>query len=84
VFKGAATQASRSRNVLARSLDDGQRFRIDLRLTKNGPVVWGSVECSERMNQRAAHGSDCGDASCDENLFDRGILLAHLPDNCRR
>src|ERR1700722_3996919 len=61
--------------VLARSLDDGQRFWIDPRLTENSLVASGSAERTEGMNQGTARGSDCGDARRDENVFDHLTLL---------
>jgi len=37
--------------VLARSLDDGKRFRIDLRLTEDPLVDSGNTSRPEGMNQ---------------------------------
>jgi hypothetical protein len=55
--------------VLARSPDDGKRFRIDLRHTENSLVASGNAGQPEGMNQRTAGGGDCDDASCSENPF---------------
>src|SRR5437879_9739351 len=42
--------------VPARSLDDGKRFWIDLRLTENSLVASGNAGRPEGMNQRTAGG----------------------------
>jgi len=68
--------------VLARSLEDRQRGRIDLGFTKNGVVVSGGAGHPERMNQRTANRDDCGDSCCDENISNHRGLSSHLPDNC--
>src|SRR6266566_7126532 len=65
--------------VLARSLDDGKRFRIDLCLTEDGLVAFWNAGRPEGMNQRTADGNECGDSSCDENLFDHVSSLVICP-----
>ena len=56
--------------VPARPLDDGKRFRIDLRLTKDGLVGSGNAGRPEGMDQRAAHAGEGGCPNGHENLFE--------------
>ena len=52
---------------------------IDLRLSQDGLAVPGSSGRSEGMNQRPTHGRDRGDASCEDSLFDHGVLPVTFP-----
>lgn len=65
--------------VLASSLDDGKRRRIDPCLGKNGLVVLPAGNRPKWMNERTAYRGHGGDASCNQNCFDQGILSLTCP-----
>jgi len=55
--------------VLARSLDDTQGFRVDLRPSEKGLAGSGNSRWPERMNQRTTYRDDGGYPHCEENPF---------------